>query len=316
MSMGLPGWWRRYWFSSAPLLDLAVVRIIAVGTQLVLMLFDPRYSVGELTRIAAIPDAYYHPLPLLQLILLPSGGGPLSLHSLQLIHVASLAVGFLALVGYRTNLSLALFATGCIIVQLWLCSHGDIHHPEAVMMVALTVLALGPVGGALSIDSWIARHWRGAPEIPLLERESEAARWPILVIQWFFALMYISAVYAKLTLGQGHWPNGFTLQYYLAVDGMRWDRPIGVWLSHFHWLVWASQWGVLLFQGSFFLSLLIPRLKWLYVPAGMGLHVGIYVLLGAPFFQWAMLYAVFVPWTALFRWLRHRPTIAAEAEAA
>lgn len=55
--------WNRYWFPQAPLLDLAILRIIAIGTQLALMLFDPRYGLASLAEVGAVPDAYYKPLP-------------------------------------------------------------------------------------------------------------------------------------------------------------------------------------------------------------------------------------------------------------
>jgi len=297
--------WAKYWFRPAALFDIAALRVLAVGLQLGLLLLDPRYNLASLKVIAALPSSLYWPLPVVHLLSLPFGGAyALSLGTMQSVQVVTMCAGFLALIGLFTNASLLVFALGCTFLQGWACSFDDIHHPEAVMMVALGALALGPSGKLLSVDSWLSRKFRKAPAVDMLSATSPEARWPVLLIQWFFALMYLSAFYAKLVVGEGQWFNGYSLQFYLAVDGLRWGSDLAVWLAQFHWIVFLSSLAVFFFQGTFFVSMLYPRLKWFYVPFGMSLHVGIYVLLRAPFFQWAVLYAVFVPWGELLKQLR------------
>jgi hypothetical protein len=107
--------------------------------------------------------------------------------------------------------------------------------------------------------------------------------------------MYLSAVWSKLSASGIDWANGYTLQYFLARDGLRWGNPVGVWLSQFHTFILISQIGVLLFQGTFSLAVIFPKLRWIYVPAGLGLHTLIFVTLRAPFFSWIALYSVFIP---------------------
>lgn len=126
---------------------------------------------------------------------------------------------------------------------------------------------------------------------------------------WFFVLMYLSAVVSKLIHGgfgtdQGGigWANGYTLQAYLLQDGLRWNNPIGIWFAQFHTLILLGQFAVLLFQATFALPVLFPRLRWIYMPVGLGFHISIYILLLAPFFQWIFLYAVFIPWAAAAAW--------------
>jgi hypothetical protein len=295
--------WNRYWFREGPLLDLAILRIIAVGTQLGLMLFDGRYGLDSLRKVGDLPDSYYQPLPFLRPVVALLGGHNFSVWEMQTLQIATILAGFAALVGLWTRFSLFLFAAGVALVQLWALSHGDIHHPEAAMVIALGVLALSPAGGALSLDVWLKR---GDFQQQVLSVSREA-KWPILVIQWLFGLMYLSASYSKLAIGGFQWANGITLQYYLAMDGLRWNSLLGVWLSQHHLLSLIGQWGVLAFQSTFFLSLLIPKLKWVYVPIGMVMHIGIYLMLKAPFWQWTALYLVFVPWTAAFVYAKWIP---------
>jgi hypothetical protein len=79
-----------------------------------------------------------------------------------------------------------------------------------------------------------------------------------------------------------------------------------VWFAQHHELIKLAQYGVLLFQATFVLPVLFPRLRWLYVPAGLALHIGIYLTMKAPFFQWIALYAVFIPWATAFKLARQR----------
>lgn len=307
MTASLAEKWNGYWFREAPLLDLAILRIIAVGTQLGLMLFDSRYGLASLKLIGNLPDLYYQPLPFFRPIIALSGGHAFSVSEMQAIQIATIVVGFAALIGLWTRISLLLFAAGVALIQLWVLSHGDIHHPEAAMVIALGVLALSPAGAVISLDALLTGgSGRDNIRQQLLATSTEA-KWPILVVQWLFGLMYLSASYAKLAIGGFQWANGITLQYYLAMDGLRWNSLLGLWLSQQHGLSLIGQWGVLVFQSTFFLSLLIPKLKWIYVPVGMVMHVGIYLMLKAPFWQWTALYLVFVPWTAALAYLKWMP---------
>ena len=297
--------WQRYWFAQTPYLDLAVLRIVAVSMQLFWTIVYADLF-GSIQQVAALPNEYWDPPILLNLINLPLGWGfrP-SFEFLNLLYYLSLVAGLLALIGGLTNVALFVFAATSVYLQAFLYSFGDYHHPEAVMMVALGALALSPSGHALSVDAWFRRRRaRRNGEWPT--QSSDFAGWPIKLIQWFFVLMYISAVWSKLSASGLDWANGFTLQYYLARDGLRWDSLLGYWMSHYHTLILMAQYGVLLFQGSFALAVVFPKLRWIYVPVGLLLHIGIYLTLKAPFFQWIALYVVFIPWAEALQLVRTR----------
>jgi hypothetical protein len=206
----------------------------------------------------------------------------------------------LSLVGLVTNFSLVLFAATSVYLQAYLYSFGDFHHPEAVMMIALSALAISPSGRVLSVDAWLRSRTRREGLLAVAV-QSEFAGWPIKLLQWFFVLMYLSAVWSKLSASGLDWANGYTLQYFLARNGLRWGNTLGVWLSQFHTFILLSQIGILLFQATFALAVIFPKLRWIYVPAGLLLHIGIYLTLKAPFFSWIALYAVFIPWSEAVR---------------
>jgi hypothetical protein len=307
------GWWQRYWFRPAPLLDLAVVRIAAVGLQLLLL---ATYTTPDLLRTyALLPQDLFQPLQMYRILTWPLGSPYFpSFEMLQGVWYLAVLFGLCALLGLATNLSLAIFAAANVFLQAFLYSFGDLHHREAVMMIALGALALSPAGAVLSIDSlWRRRNLEGS-QVSVTERQSHFARWPLLLVQWVFVLMYLSAVISKTLNGGGEWHNGFTLQYYLIQDGIRWDSPLALWLAQHHGVILLLQWFVLLFQATFALAVVFPRLRWVYVPVGLALHVGIYLTLTAPFFQWIVLYAVFIPWSRVPQLLRQRvPRLSVEA---
>lgn len=293
--------WQAYWFAPAPCLDLAVVRVIAVAVQVALL---PGTLAGtSLDRFEGFDQAYWDPVliqRLLNLLLGIDGRPPLAL--VQSAHTVALVAGIAAVVGLATNLSLAVLVAAVVYVQSFLYSFGDYHHREAIMAIALGALAISPSGHALSVDAWLRRRlgWRPAPE------RSEFAGWPIKLIGWWFVLMYMSAVIGKFFHGGFDWVNGYTLQYYLAVDGLQKDRPLGVWLSQFHEIVFAVQVVVVVFQATFVVTMLWPRSRWLYVPLGIAMHTSIYILMKPAFWQWIALYSVFVPWTEARDWLAAR----------
>ena len=310
MTRRLVDGWKNYWFRPAPLLDIAVVRIIIVGYQLH-FLWRHNFP-GLLSRQARLPDALYDPLAVVRLLVAPlSGPVRPSEEALLIVFWATVALGCLALVGLLTNATLGFFAIGNLFMQGYLYSFGDYHHGEGLVMIALVALALGPSGRLLSLDS-ILRRWREGPRVrrsvsdEILDAESEFARWPLLLIRWVIALAYLSAAYLKLRPAGLAWANGHTLKYYVIRDGLRLDIDIALWLADQHWLTVVLSWFTLLWEGSFFLVLVFPALALVYVPLGVALHMGIHVMMRATFFGFLACYSVFVPWRALIQRLRQR----------
>ena len=305
--MTTPLWrhWQAYWFAPAPLVNLAMCRILFVGFQLVQLVWAGDVW-SDLHRLAALPDTFYDSLPVLHLFTMPWGWSARpSLAVLDGLYGLTLVAGISGLAGWRTNLSLLVFAAGNLFLQAFMYSFGEMHHPEALFMVALGLLALGPSGAAWSLDSR-----RRRPPTPSLRATSAFARWPLLVVQWLLALAYFSSASSKLASSGFGWANGYTLQYYLIEDGLRWHRPLGVWMGQQHLPVMALSWLTLVFEGTFFLVLIWSVLAWVYLPLGAAFHAGIYLAMDAPFFQLIVLYAAFIPWADVVdriqRWMRWR----------
>ncbi len=309
--------WTRYWFDPRPVLDIAIVRIVCCVTTLYFCVAFLHYHAEILDR-ALLDDTLYRPFLLFRLVHLPFGwgysgsGGADGLGTwafrpsgdfVLLAYSVFIVSGVMAAIGLLTRTSLLVFAASYFYVESYIFAYGDFHHPSAAMVIMLGLLALSPAGQVLSVDN-VLRARRGAAID--LHADAPFAGWAIRLMQWFFALMYLSAFYSKLHFGGLDWMNGYTLQYYLIQDGLRWGSGLAVWVAQFHWLILLGQIGVMVFQGTFFLEVLFPRLRWIYIPIGLCLHISIYILLHAPFFTWIALYSIFIPWRDVADYFGHR----------
>ncbi|MSR46878.1 MAG: hypothetical protein EXS13_07430 [Planctomycetes bacterium] len=290
----------RRFFAAAPVRDLAILRLLVVGTLLFVMLFP--YALftfpvwGRLDLLAALPDSQWEPVPIVRLLLLPFCDGfrpPLA--AMEWVLRASICAGAFALAGLFTRTTLLLFALGNLLISGYGYSYHEHHHIEALTVLALLALAAAPSGDALALDAWLARR-RGSPPAAA----SELARWPLELMQWLFALCYLSAAVCKLGASGWQWLNGYTLQGYLLQEGVFWGTSSSVWLARHHGLCVVLSWGALLVELLFPLVLWQRRLALLFVPAAAAIHLGIWVTMRAPFWLYLPLYAVFVPWSRLF----------------
>lgn len=311
MTNGILEKWANFWFRPGYSFDLAFIRIVLVGLQCYILL---SYSFPALMYSVNLPEYLYQPRIVLRL-LMPWTMPPLPSEAAVVVTFwITFLFGITSFFGLFTNFSLLVFAFLNVVLQAFIYSFGDIHHPEAVMMFALIALALSPSGHVLSIDSWRrGRRTRSdTTTVRLLDVQEPYARWPILFLQWFFPLMYLSAVVSKLTRGGLDWANGISLQYFMILEGYKNDSVLGLFVSQFHHFLKFAEYIVLAFQATFFLILFFPKLKWIYLPLGLIFHLVIYVTLRAPFPQWIAMYIVFIPWALVFKWLAdHRVTLPA-----
>jgi uncharacterized membrane protein YphA (DoxX/SURF4 family) len=300
--------WNGYWFRPAPLVNLAVLRIVLVGTQLSILAFRPEESWEKLVEVASMPDAVFWPLPIYRLLTLGSGYRP-TLAVTLVAYALTLAGGAMALVGFRTRIGMAVLAVGSTLLQAYAYSFGDMHHAETLMVITLSVLVFSPAGEALSVDARL-RGRRTGGERRSLRTVSPYAAWPLLLVRWLLALVYFDAGLRKMHSAGLDWVNGYTLQYYLfvdAVDPTTHAHAIGLWLATQHWMVVALSWVSFLWELTFPVILVLPQASWLYAPLGFLLHAGMCAAGVACFFQYMALYVVFVNWLPLFeRWLAGR----------
>ncbi|MEM7576466.1 MAG: HTTM domain-containing protein [Planctomycetota bacterium] len=290
-----------FFFPLASPLRLSVMRVVAVFCQLVFFYESLDYQLAKLASPGfSDPQWFIRGLT----VLLPES--VLRTESfLTGLWWATYAAGVFAMLGYKTRGALLLFALGNMIQIAHVYSYGEHHHPEAAFCVFLLMMAFSPCGRALSVDAWFKmKRGYGPDEGWGPDAKLTTVMWPLVAIQCFIAIAYFDAFLSKAIVGGLHWMNGYTLQTYLLRDGLRWDRPVGVWMSQFRWLGIAFAVGAVVFDALFW-TVLLPRFKrlawlWPVVPlfllAGTAMHITIYVAQAAPFFQFLVLYLTFVPW--------------------
>jgi predicted DCC family thiol-disulfide oxidoreductase YuxK len=288
--------WKKYWFRRTPLVFLGLLRIVAVGVQLVLLVGRDVYNRRHLAELASLPDSLYNPLPALQLFTWPWGWDARpSAAIVFVIYWCTLAVGLTGLVGLKSRLSLLMFAAGNTFLQAFSYSFGDLHHPEALMIITLWLLVFSPAGSVLSVDQLLHRRKRGIPGAISLKKTSRFAGWPLLLVRHLIALVYLDAALRKFYVAGLDWLNGYTLQFYLLADASKRDGQFGLWLGQQHGLVSLFSWVTIIWEATFFLLLFFPRLAWVYLPLGISLHVGMCLSKVACFYQFLALYVVFLP---------------------
>ena len=318
--------WTEYWFEPGSLRDLAIFRIGVVGVQLLYIL---PLKWNDIALSAGYPDSLFEPILMLRILTLDLASTFRPPHEL-LVALFSLAIvsGVGSLIGWRTNIWLAILALTSLFIQAFLFSFGEMHHAQAAILIALGLLAVSPSGARLSIDS-LRRESDAVSGVSLeyASATSPYAGWPLKLMLWIFALFYLSGDISKLALwtlesgGFGSisfdWVNGYTLQYYLAQDALRWTGRFGgdvaLWLSQHHVFVLTTQWALVVFQGLFWLAIPFPRLLWIFIPVGLLFHGGNWFLLRAPFPQWLACYIAFIPWSAGLDLLKHRAAARADS---
>ena len=298
--------WNNYWFKPIPLFDLAILRVIVVTFQIVYLL-KGNY-LDKLYKHTLLADSFYQPSWILRLLLPFGSDYQPSFMVLAAVFWLTLISGVTSLVGYKTRISLTVFAISNLIMQTYIYAFGDFHHPEALMIITLMILPFSPAGQVFSLDNLLRRIGHNVKQVRFsfgnnLEETSPFASWPLLLIRWMYAWIYLSAAVSKLTYGPKgihlDWVNGITLQAYLVQDGLRWHSDLGVWLGQHHTLALISSWVALLFELTFGLVLIFPKLARFYIPLGASFHIGIYLAQKAPFFQYLAIYSVFIPWTKI-----------------
>jgi hypothetical protein len=279
-------WWKSFWFPDDTGLRLALCRIIVVGAQL--FIFFP--SLDSQLMFLRPFRGFIDPQVIMVAIsaVLPAGLFPTA-GAFQLIYWVALTAGLTTLIGLFTRTSAFVFGLGNWLVISHVYSYGEEHHPEAILAIFLMLLAFSPSGKRLSIDAFLEsyRQSRNRPRL------SETV-WPLKLTQVLLCFAYVSTGLAKVLYGGFEWMNGYTLQQIILSSAVARDIPLGIWLAQQHTLCILLSVGVIMFEVFFFVSLLVPRTLPYFLLGGMLLHLGIYFSEGSDFFQYIILYSVFL----------------------
>jgi uncharacterized membrane protein YphA (DoxX/SURF4 family) len=206
--------------------------------------------------------------------------------SFTILYWVTFVAGLFTLVGLFTRPSAFVFALLNWIFIAHEYSYGDRHHGEALYLILLMCYAFSPSGESYSIDSLLRRWRRRRAGLPTDQTEVvDTAMWPLKFTHVLLAMTYFSTGVSKLIAGGLTWMNGYTLQLYTFNDALNRGKPFGIWLAQQHKLAIALSIFTILFETSFFVSLLLPWTMPLFFIGGIFFHLSLYMAGGHDFFQ-------------------------------
>jgi hypothetical protein len=275
--------WNGYWFPTTTSLNLAGARIVAVAAQL--FWFFP--SLESNIHLASKNADFMDPQPIIRAIVaVVPRDVVFTASGFTALYWITAVAGVAALVGFLTRSSLFVFAMGVWIFVSHKYSYADVHHPEALFVIFLLVLAFSPAGESLSVDALLRRRRaRRAGDPAEGPGPVDTAMWPLKLVHVLLAMTYFSTGISKLMVGGLAWMNGYTLQNYIFGDGISRDIPLGIWVAQHYWLCVFLSVFTIGFELFFFVSILWPRVAPLFFITGIFFHIGLYVTSGHPFFQ-------------------------------
>jgi hypothetical protein len=270
--------------------------------------------------LAQQPSGLYRPLSYMTLLdQMPSS----ALTRAALI--AGIVAAALAIVGLRARTMLAIALAAALLLNGMYTAQGKVMHNDVLLMLVLLAIVCSRHGDAWSIDGWLARRRAGRADqpAPTAAADATAYGWPLRTAMVVVSLAYLIAGLHKIVNSGGlGWAASDNMRWllYLASDTQG-HNSAAFWIAEHPLIAHLSAYGLMATELLFFVVLLKPRLRWVFVPAAVALHAGTWVTLRLDYSaQLLTVVIVFVTWPSVVAWLGRRrralPRAAALAAAA
>jgi hypothetical protein len=290
--------WNAFWFAPAPASTLGTCRLLFFGT-LFLWQWDHDFSAW-----GGFSPVFWMPVWLFDTAKIPLLPVP-AIAVMQALWKASL---LLSAIGLFTRPAMVVaFALGTYLMGLP-HNFGQTQHFDTLVVFASGALALSRAGDACSADALIAA---AAGRLPGPPRDDGEYRWPIRFVWVAMAFIFCAAGLSKLRHSGLEWIFSDNLvlllrrQQYHISDGeplTRW----GILVAHHGGLARALALTTVAIETLFPLTLISRRARYVLVPAGLGMLVGIRTLMGPTFEQFMMCGVFWVPWATVAAAVRQR----------
>ncbi len=299
---GADGWV----FAPEEVRRLAAVRI---GLCSVLTL---RLAFVDYGALAGQPAQLFQPLTYMRLFdRMPSQGLATALQ------ICGVIAALLAAAGLVPRASLPLAVVCSLILNGMLNSAGRVIVGDAVLTLCLLILiACGTAAGeAWSIREPLGRalgrvRRRLAPAAPGARNPTSAGGrygWPLRTAMIVIALAYFFSGFQKFRNSGLSWVSSDNLRWilYASSDAQAHPNGLALFIANRTVLAHLFEAASMLLETCFPLVLFVPRLRWLFIPGVVAMHVGIRLALGLDYSaQWLTVLIVFVNWPAVVDWLR------------
>lgn len=220
------------------------------------------------------------------------------------LQVAGVTAALVAAAGLALRLSLPV-AVGCSLFLNGMANDtGRMLVRDALLLLCMLLLVAcaDAAGDAWTIRGPLRRAFGRVGGHPAARR-GERYGWAIRTAMIVIALAYFFAGFQKWRYSGVAW---------VTSDNLRWilyDQPhpneIALFVADRAVLAHLLAAGALLLETCFPLVLVVPRLRWLFIPGAVAMHVGIRLAMGLDYSaQWLTLLIVFVDWPAVVDRLR------------
>jgi hypothetical protein len=287
------------WFKPVSATGLAGARIAFFGLAWYL------FVRSDLAEWIPYQKVAWRPVGIFKLLDLPLASAPV-LGIVSHVFWGSLLCAALGL-AYRVS-AVTAAVTGLYVIGVG-NNFGKVSHSTNLYVLGLFVFAMARAADTWSLDQLIVRLWRSRGWGSGSSREAACAEppksgeyyWPLRFVLLFVVVMYCSAGISKLRVGGWSWALSDSFERLLLRHHFTHSPP--------------TTWGVevarhaYVTQGLALSSLLIELLcplalfsKWayrLFIPALMGLQLGIYLLIGVSFRPMVPVFLCLAPWEKL-----------------
>jgi hypothetical protein len=277
--------WMRFWFEPSTPGDLGLSRVLFFGGLLLM------YAPVDFSGWGEVSPAFWMPNPLFRVLHLT----PFSTATLDLLQLGWRAALLCSAIGLGTAVSQWFaFLLGLYLLGLP-HNFGHTFHFDALLVIAMGILACSRSGDAWSVDAALTRAHPGP---------SGEYTWPLRAIWTAMALVFFAAGLAKLRHGGLEWVFSSNLSLVLArapyhVSDADPITGVGLWIAGHEWLSRSVAALTLFVELGFITALFSIRARRMFVPAAFMMLIGIRVLMGPTFGGFLIANVFWVPWTAL-----------------
>jgi hypothetical protein len=275
----------RFLFAAEDARRLAALRIGLCG------LLAWRLAIGDYTFVAGQPEALFQPVSFMKLF------GEMPGHDLTVaLQIVGVATALVAAAGVWTRGSLPIAFVCGLVLNGMLNATGKIVHNDVLLLLCLVPLVASPRAASAA---WSLRFpWRAARR-DRPPQSGEAYGWPVRTAMVVVALAYFFVGFQKLRFSGIDWITSDNLRWvlYASSDSQSEPNQLALLIADRAWMAHLLAAGTVFLELFFPLALFWPRLRWLFVPGVVSLHLGIWLMMGLDYSAQALtVIIVFVNW--------------------
>jgi len=279
------GRWMQFWFAPSAPGDLGLSRALFFTGMLVM------YSPVDFSGWGRVSSAFWMPIPLFRLLHL----APTTADVLDLLQFTWRAALLCSAVGVGTAVSQWIaFLLGFYLLGLP-HNFGHTFHFDALLVIAMGILACSRSGDAWSVDARLSRAQF---------KPSGEYTWPLRAIWTAMSLVFFAAGLAKLRHGGIDWVLSSNLSVILSrapyhVSDADPITGVGLWIAGNAWISRLVAATTLIVELGFVTALFSKSARRVFVPAAFLMLIGIRVLMGPTFGGFLIANVFWVPWTSV-----------------